>query len=717
MAKSLPAQIVLAILVMTGVLAARQESVAAITGTVVDRATARPLEGVNLIVAGTAFGDATDAAGHFVIEGSFSPDGSGIVRLLVSAIGFEERRLAVQLPQTEPLEIALRETFFQMDELVVTGTRTAKLLVNAPIATEVITRQDILDSGARDMSELLEQRSGVVITPNVEGGLTASLLGIDSKYILILVDGQPVTGKFNGRIALDQISTAVVDKVEIIKGPSSAVYGSEAMGGVINIITINDAARPHFTARTRYSGSDDALNPLNGNHGKRDLRINLDRALGQARIQLDADALKANVDKSIKYIDIDDFTNLSLRGSIDWTLSATHSLGARITRFSTEELSRLAGLTSVRTLINRTGGDLEHRWQVSPAWQLQSIGRYSSYVRDFSRPLHGDRNLTEESEAEAELNVVYRSPSLTLNSGSEIGRSTYSNERVAGGSRKRLTTSFYAQAEWQPADAVTMVLGGRIDNNDDISPVTSPRLAVMVKWRERWKWRTAWGMGFRMPSFMDQYIDWSHVQYGYAIIGNPDLKTERSNGINTSVEYYHPGKYQVTIALYWNRFENMIEDVLLEPGLFTYANIEQVDFRGMELQARWHLSPNWLVSWGYNFVSNRNLTSNQPVPNTQPHTASFRLSHKHGGGRFGYALKAKVVGPYKPVGYDPDTQVFVEAASALKTSLILDWDSHLKVASWITIAGGLRNLLDYTHDEFGPFVGRTFYVELESKIK
>ena len=217
--------IVLCCLVPIGLLAVRNDWTQ-VSGRVVDLMTGQPLRAVNVMVVGTGRGDATDEHGNFTIAGLPKAD----ITLFISSIGHEDQRLRLSLPLNVPLIVRLRETFFQMDEIVVTGTRTDKILKDVPVPTEVISRQDILDSGARDMGELLAQRSGATVGAGVDGGTTVNLLGIDARYVLILVDGQPVSGKFNNRINLDQLSTANVDKVEIIKGPSSAVYGSEAMG-------------------------------------------------------------------------------------------------------------------------------------------------------------------------------------------------------------------------------------------------------------------------------------------------------------------------------------------------------------------------------------------------------------------------------------------------------------------------------------------------------
>ena len=94
-----------------------------------------------------------------------------------------------------------------------------------------------MNSNVENLGELLDLRSGVSTDSSVQGENTISIMGMDSKYMLILIDGQPIVGKFNSRTSLEQIATYNIEKVEIIKGPSSSLYGSEAMGGVINVIT------------------------------------------------------------------------------------------------------------------------------------------------------------------------------------------------------------------------------------------------------------------------------------------------------------------------------------------------------------------------------------------------------------------------------------------------------------------------------------------------
>ncbi|MFQ6616650.1 MAG: TonB-dependent receptor plug domain-containing protein, partial [Fidelibacterota bacterium] len=311
------------------------QEIVSVSGRVVDELSGTPVENANVVLTGTGLGDATDSEGLFIIQG-ISP---GRYRLRVTHIGYREAEKEVYLPLSGELTVSLEETFFQLEEVVVTGTRTRKIHRNAPVATEVVTRKDIVDSGARDVAELLEERSGSFIHSSVAGGNILSLLGIDSKYILILVDGQPVTGKFNDRVSLDEFSTVAVDKLEIVKGPSSSLYGSEALGGVVNIVTRKNPTSFPLALRTRFTGTDRDYNFFDGREGKRDVRLSLSRAWGTASFRLDLDLLKANVDQENQYIDVDDYGKYSFRGAAEWTPSPDHVLSLNVNGFSTLENS------------------------------------------------------------------------------------------------------------------------------------------------------------------------------------------------------------------------------------------------------------------------------------------------------------------------------------------------------------------------------------------
>jgi len=683
-------------------------------GVVKEKSSGRPLSDVNVILAGTDMGAATDAEGVFLIKAI--PQGA--YTLQVSAIGFEEVRLAVSVPQSEPLEINLEETFFQMGSVVVTGTRSGRIHQNAPIATEVISRHEIDQSGALDLGELLDQRSGVSVSTSVEGGTIVNILGMDSKYVLILVDGQPVIGKFNNRNALDQISTAIIDKVEIIKGPSSSLYGSEAMGGVINVITRRKISARPLSLKLRYTSGDRSFNPFVRDRGKYDLRLNYFNQWKVFNLQFDFDYLAANVDKTIQYIDIDQYDRVSFGNTIEWKWSDRQKFKWNTTHFVNQEASETI-LMNTETKIIRNTNFLEYQLTPFHNWQIKSLFRWDRYQRDYTqnRPwgaLVKAEHTTEEQQ-ELEVNSLFTVGKSSLNVGAEYSRDQFFSDRVAGGLRSLPSLGIYGQLEYSLTSHITLVNGLRWDDNQEIDPVLSPRIAAMMEFADRWKFRYSWGQGFRMPSFMDRYINWNHQQFGYEIIGNPNLKPETSAGTSVGFEYYHQGEYLVSLTLYRNLFRQMIVDYLISPGKFTYVNVDRVRYMGIEIQGRWYASRQWLASWGYNWAYNKNLTTGKLVANQPIHTAHLRGSYKSLDGRFSSALKLKFVGPYSVDEFVVATQT-METHERQAYSLI-DVDSKLKITDDLTFVLGVLNLLNKTDQQYGPFIGRQFYIELTSNLK
>jgi len=683
-------------------------------GIVQDFDSQQAMPGINIIVVDQPFGAATILDGTFVIENL--PTGS--YALMVSAIGFETKYIDISNPAPTPLRIQLKETFFQMNSVVVTGTRSQWIHLNAPIATEVITTQDIEDSGARDLSELLEQRAGVSVSSSVEGGNIVNVLGMDSKYVMILMDGQPITGKFNNRDVLNQVTVSNIEKVEIVKGPGSSLYGSEAMGGVINIITRSEQSELPLTISLRHSDRLNSFNPFNGNVGQRSILLAFNQSYHKWVVDFNADILYANVDKSIQHINVDDFQTYSLRGGVKYLPTTGHQLFLDGVYYENNE-SGSASLLVSQTATKRISSDLNYNWTPSDKFDFNAIIRNASYMRTYEqeRPwgdvLRDEETREDQTEFEFTGNLI--GEKYTLNLGTELSQNTYISDRVSGGRQRVTDQAAFVQMDIVPAAVLTLVGGVRWDKSSDFSSVLNPRLALLYKPGPRWRYRFSARSGYRKPSFMDRYIDWNHQQFGYRILGNPDLEPEQSKGITAGVDYYHPIKYQASLFFYHNQFSNMIVDSLLQAGVFTYVNVDKVNYSGMEMKVRWSINSTWLSSWSYTYSINRNAKTSEIIPNLPNHSGTIRFTYKHPRRKWTGSLKTKVV-----AGYSVDEFIVLTQQMELSRRsgyVMLDMDGHYNVKPWLKISAGMKNVLNTTDERYGPFFGRTLYLELQSKLK
>ena len=232
---------------------------ATITGRVTDQALGEPVEGVNIRVEGTLLGTVTDREGRFELT-NLSP---GRYVLTLSRIGFAawtSEAIDLQSGAEQNLDVTLVSQAFSLDQVVVTATRTENRLKDSPVLTELITRHDIESTGAEDIGEILEEHVGTQLEKSEGHGFGVEMQGLDSKYILILVDGEEVIGRTAGNIDLRQVPIESVERIEVVKGASSVLYGSEAMGGVINIIT-KTAQGPTAFSFTSTFGSNQKIDP------------------------------------------------------------------------------------------------------------------------------------------------------------------------------------------------------------------------------------------------------------------------------------------------------------------------------------------------------------------------------------------------------------------------------------------------------------------------
>ena len=172
-----------------------QPETSVIEGLVVDAVTGEGLPNANVILENTTRGAAADNNGYFIIKRV--PPGSYTVK--AQMIGYEimAKTVDCRAAKTQNLKFDLRESYFQTQKIVVTATRTKMLMEDVPVFTELITKNEIVETGAENIGQVLEDRPGIIIQEGVNGGKTLRMNGIDGKYVLILVDGMPIAGKFN----------------------------------------------------------------------------------------------------------------------------------------------------------------------------------------------------------------------------------------------------------------------------------------------------------------------------------------------------------------------------------------------------------------------------------------------------------------------------------------------------------------------------------------
>ncbi|MBD3257776.1 TonB-dependent receptor plug domain-containing protein, partial [candidate division GN15 bacterium] len=211
-----------------------------LVGRAIDVETGRVIRDVNIRVidqssaadAEAALVAATDKKGVF----EFPSLSDGTYRVVATHVAYEPDTLTVQVAGYTSFDIELKPQSWVINEVVVTGTRSPHLLKDVPVQTEVVTQRDFQRTGSKTVDEALSSAIGINIRDDLSG-TGAMIRGVEGDRVLVLIDGERAVGRVSGALDLSQFSLSNVEKIEIVKGTGSTLYGSDAMGGVINIIT------------------------------------------------------------------------------------------------------------------------------------------------------------------------------------------------------------------------------------------------------------------------------------------------------------------------------------------------------------------------------------------------------------------------------------------------------------------------------------------------
>lgn len=476
---------------------------------------------------------------------------------------------------------------FNLDEIVITGTKTPHALKDVPVQTIVITHGDIEETSAQTVSDVLRTIPGMFVIAENIPGITAwrtKLRGLDlnSGYGLILVNGQRVKGGGMGEYGygVNQIPLSTIEQIEVIKGPGSVLYGSDAMGGVINIIT---KAAP----QTPIMGMDVAV----GSNGTR---------VGSVYGGTSMDKLGLFFNASTEQSKVGAFGYNSTRNEV----YDAKRIDSRLTYEFSDKIKTsliLAVEDQERTRQYKTKDVLRHNWEkkyrIAPSANID-IDKVSSAV--ISGYYYNWNMNSMESGSDSSgftptvgdmfyhniegkyTRTIWDGYQLTM--GGELLEEkleyNMANENIG-------TMSGYAQLEADLTDTFTVVVGTRYDDHEKYGEYISPKLSFMYHPLEDTTIRGSVGKGFKSPTIRQLYYTelYQHSTYWYQ--SNPDLDAEESVGYSLSVEQGIGDRFLCEVTLFRNDIKNKVLNI--DTGTFqdglpitTFKNISKAHTQGLE---------------------------------------------------------------------------------------------------------------------------------------
>lgn len=511
----------------------------------------------------------------------------------------------------------------EMEQVVVTGTRTPKLLANTPVLTKLITASDIAKADATNLRDLLQQvLPGVEFSYAMNQQVHMNFSGFGGQSMLILVDGERLAGETMDDIDFSRLCMDNVDHIEIVKGAASALYGSNAAGGVINIITKN-GIRPF------------ALN-LNARLGRHhEQRYGLSWQQGAGRW---SNLLTVNRNKSDNY-DVHNGDNPVTRVVATIYGDATWNFKEQLSYRPSEKIS-LTGRAGYfyRQLVRTSetperyrdfSGGLRGIWKPDTHNSLDLSYAFDQYDKsDYQRITRLD--IRDYSNVQNSLRLLYNhtfGSDDVLSLGADYMHDYLFNTNLEDRTRRQDSFDAFAQYDWNVSRQWEAVGALRYDYFSDgrISRLT-PKVSVRYQPVRNLNFRASYGMGFRAPTLKEKYYNFDMAGI-WIVEGNPALKPEVSHNFNLSADYTHR-HYNFTLAAYYNRIRDKIATgapFYKNPSdripHLPYLNLDDYSVSGGEAtaQARW---PNGLtarLSYAYTHErlpkdKNSNAVNNQYIP-------------------------------------------------------------------------------------------------------
>lgn len=542
----------------------------------------------------------------------------GADSLLVRAMGYRAARVG-----RDASSVALTPLALALDQVVVTAARREQKLADVVTTTEVVNAEAIARTGASDLGSALSATTGVELSGGMPAGTGVMLQGLGSERVLILLDGNPLPGRIAGEFDVSRIPTASIDRIEIVKGAQSTLYGSEAMGGVVNVITKRAERGRPFASAQAVAGSRNRLDgtlAAGGTVGPVAARVeggrrSIETAPGRAD-ENGAQSTRVDGSARVEWRATERTTVEASALLLDerqrWLSSALYNFGDNVQVTSRLSAEHTRGGTRVRA--SAFGSSYDHLSRAST--QPQPI-RGDTGQRQVQRLFQGELSLTQPVGRHL------------LDAGVQLRQDDTRSVRIPGGRRVLQTVEPSAQLEASLTRRVSLTAGARVSHSTRWGTHATPRVAARVRLTDALTLRAAAGGGFRAPDFRELYMRFTNQSVGYAVHGNEDLRPETSRSLNAGLEWVAPAGY-VRAQLFHNRFRGFIETRIIsapgEPPLYQYANVDDGYTRGGEVEGAIALRA-LRVDAGYSLLDTRDDATGLPLLGRPAHSARATAAH------------------------------------------------------------------------------------------
>lgn len=695
-----------------------------VSGQVVDENTGDGIPLATISVTGLGWGTVCDMNGYFKVEVPVNQP----AELTVRSVGYETKTLVLESDVTGNLVVRLKKSLLNLDEVTVTGTRTEKTVAETPVMTRIVPSEVLQRNDFESMIDVLEYNIPGLRFNTDPRGNNIQVQGLENSYILILVDGERLSTTPGGPIDFDRLTTANIKKIEVLKGAASALYGSSAMGMVINIITDIPKRPLEGWAKVRYGKYNDLqLDAGVGMKYKGFYAQTLFNRTSSDGYDLTPETPESFTENPSHHMTIEEklgwnnqYSRITVKGSLYWG--------------EVENPWESTAPTHYRSLTKTLQVNAEHAF--NDRYKL-----YGTYAGDFytRKTVYDFLYLPDSTNAwshEQTVRLVDEFKpwdNLVIVKGFEWN-GTKNYNKMQYGKEKTIRdmddANLFAQADWMITDRLEVIGGFRYTHNSEFGSAFTPKINLMYS-PGNFKIRAGYSRGFKTPGLTELYSDFNMGSVSHNI-GNPDLKAEHSDYFSVSGEYTWQGRLMLTAELYQNTVDNKINSYNVDiedpkPGELgtelRYENVKGVRIRGAEATATYYPVSALLLRTSYAFCDALNKETGLQLSGNSKHAMNWSASlHgkllKHEGavtlsGRW----DSKRISKSRRTETDDSGQEVEVITTRTKPGYTM-WKLTAQYTPWtwkymrLSVTGGVDNLFDFVDTSIIYDPGRRFFGSL-----
>ncbi|MFD2599265.1 TonB-dependent receptor domain-containing protein [Sphingobacterium corticis] len=612
-----------------------------------------PINGVTLALEPDRHQEKTSENGRF----SFPSLYAGLYYLTIQHAGYEVWKDSISIEPNKELKrtFTLKAGSHVIGEVDVwhdaTKLETPDNLVRlerAAMPMRIITRKEIQMMGSRRLDEILKEQTGIAVVNNMGGGsrsVGVQLQGFSSDYVMILIDGQPMVGRNNGNFDLSRISVSNIERIEIVKGASSCLFGSEALGGAINIITRHGALEPQALASIRYG----SLNMI-------DATLDGETSFAQQRgnIHVGANYYRTDGFNTNPYL-VDGQTsppyqNYSFQARGRYQVSANSTAGASI-RYGIRQsfMPKNWGdnwVSEDRQDEKDLNVSLTWDQRLRNDWQLLSRYYYTQYNADEFVQWQDAADTRNSLEFVQQIHRLEQQFAKKFANGLQLtggigGSSETMRDQALIGSKSLFTGFGFLQGEKALSNRINILGGLRYDHTVDFGGRVNPSLGINVAINDHLTWKAGVGSGFKVPDYRTRYLVFFNPSASYLVVGNEmlqqtlsqlqetgqisevrrylisqldqNLKAEKSMSYNTGLNARLNESLSGEFNVFYHIIRNQINPILVATGteisqIFSYQNLAKVVNKGFEANVKWTPISDLDIQFGYQYLLSRDVS-------------------------------------------------------------------------------------------------------------